>query len=345
MQDLALTSFSRFGGCSCKLDTINLDKLRSLPEVRAAMDQSQEADDAAIIPLGDGRAILSSIDFQNVIVDDAILAGEIAARNALSDIFACGVQPTFANIVLVVPYGERALPIGSDLMRGLARACQEDHCPIVGGHTIQGEVPIVGLSVHAIAPLKNVKRKSGAQDGDILLLTKPLGTGIAVAAYQLGGFSDEDFLAASNVLRRSNRVGARLGAIAGVTAMTDITGFGLLGHMSEVAENSNVTLSVKYGKTPVLRGVESAAREGMVAALGEANLKSYGHKTKFENAVRRHERLIMSDPQTNGGLLICVRPDALETVISEVKGDGLEPSRVGCVKARRDKECLVEVMR
>ena len=194
-----------------------------MPEVRVASLKDLAPDDAAIMSIGGGRALLTSVDFQNAIVDDAALAGEIAARNALSDLFACGVQPLYADVMLVVPYGDGAIRIGKELMRGVALACMEDGCAIVGGHTIQGEMPVVGLSVTSIAPLECIKRKSGAQAGDILLLTKPLGTGIAIAARQQAAFSDTDYAGALKVLRTSNRVGALLGEQAGVTAMTDIT--------------------------------------------------------------------------------------------------------------------------
>jgi selenide,water dikinase len=316
-----------------------------MPEVRAAILKDSAPDDAAIIPIGDGRALLTSIDFQNAIVDDAALAGAIAARNAMSDLFACGVRPMYADVVLVVPYGDQSMNIGRELMRGVAGACIEDGCAIVGGHTIQGETPVVGLSVTSIAKLDRIKRKVGAQPGNILVLTKPLGTGIAIAARQQGAFGDCDYAGALEVLLQSNRVGAVLGELAGVTAMTDVTGFGLLGHMSEVAESSGVTLCLSFAEVPLLPGVLRAAREGAVPILGKSNLAAYGRKTHFEETLRLHEQLVLCDPQTNGGLLICLRPDEKDEVLATLIANGCGARIIGRVDERRVDGTLVEAIR
>jgi len=345
MTTLNLTSYARHGGCSCKLGTDGLTELLGVPEVRAASLKDLAPDDAAIMSIGDGRALLTSVDFQNAIVDDAALAGEIAARNALSDLFACGVQPLYADVMLVVPYGDSAITVGKELMRGVALACMEDGCAIVGGHTIQGEMPVVGLSVTSIAPLERVKRKSGAHPGDLLLLTKPLGTGIAIAARQQAAFSDTDYASALTVLRTSNRVGALLGEQAGVTAMTDITGFGLLGHMSEVADGSRVTLQLRLGDVPVLPGALNAARDGAVPVLAADNLRTYSCRCDFDASLREHEQLLLCDPQTNGGLLIAVRPQARDAVLDLLAGAGSSAWTIGRVTARRSDGVLVEVTR
>lgn len=345
MTTLNLTSYARHGGCSCKLDTDGLAELLTVPEVRVASLKDLAPDDAAIMSIGGGRALLTSVDFQNAIVDDAALAGEIAARNALSDLFACGVQPLYADVMLVVPYGDGAIRIGKELMRGVALACMEDGCAIVGGHTIQGEMPVVGLSVTSIAPLECIKRKSGAQAGDILLLTKPLGTGIAIAARQQAAFSDTDYAGALKVLRTSNRVGALLGEQAGVTAMTDITGFGLLGHMSEVADSSRVTLQLRLGDVPVLPGALNAARDGAIPVLAADNLRTYSCRCDFDTSLREHERLLLCDPQTNGGLLIAVRPEARDAVLDGLADAGSGAWMIGQVTARRSDGMLVEVAR
>ena len=345
MTSLNLTSYARHGGCSCKLGSGGLAELLAVAEVRAAGLQGLAPDDAAIMPIGDGRALLTSVDFQNAIVDDAALAGEIAARNALSDLFACGVSPMYADVMLVLPYGDNTIAIGKELMRGVARACLDEGCAIVGGHTIQGEMPVVGLSVSAIAPLWRIKRKSGAQAGDLLLLTKPLGTGIAIAARQQAAFSDADYASALGVLRASNRVGAQLGDQAGVTAMTDITGFGLLGHMSEMAAGSGVTLRVRMGDVPALAGALDAARDGAVPVLAADNLQTYGWGCAFDPGLRAHEQLLLCDPQTNGGLLIAVRPEAIQGVLDALGDAGSTAWMVGRAVPRRSDGILVEVIR
>lgn len=343
MNDLKLTSLARMGGCSCKLGAEDLAQLCSMPEVRRAMLPGLVPDDAAIVPIGDGKVLVSSVDFQNAVVDDALLAGEIAARNALSDIFACGLPPRYAEVVLVVPYDDDSGEIGADLMRGIARACEEDGCAIVGGHTIRGETPIVGLSVFSIAPAEHVKRKSGAAPGDLLMFTKPLGNGIAVAAWQQGLLRREDYAQAVSVLRRSNRIGARLGPEPGVSAMTDITGFGLLGHMSEMAERSGVALRLDAGALPLLPGVLDAARDGAVPPLAEDNLRAHQGGVEFRAWSGRPERLLLCDPQTNGGLLLAVRPQARSRIEAMFAEDGVDLWTIGEAVPRREGGPWVEV--
>lgn len=344
MNNLNLTNFARMGGCSCKLGAKDLAQLCSIPEIRKTMLPGLAPDDAAIMPIEGGKALVTSIDFQNAVVDDPVIAGEIAAKNALSDIFACGVQPLYADVVLVVPYGEEAVAIGQDLMRGVALACEQAGCAIVGGHTIRGETPIVGLSVFSIAPMAHIKRKSGATQGDLLVLTKPLGNGIAVAAKQQGLLNEQDYQEALSTLRQSNRVGARLGPLLGVSAMTDITGFGLLGHASEVAESSNVTLCLHMHAIPLLPGVLNAALEGAVPLLGEDNLAAFQARAKFQASQGHHERLLLCDPQTNGGLLISVRPEAWEQVRAILAEEGVNAWTIGEVVDRHADGLLVEIL-
>lgn len=344
MNNLNLTNFSRMGGCSCKLGAEDLAQLCSIPEMRDAILPDLAPDDAAILPFEGGKALLTSIDFQNVVVDDAVIAGEIAAKNALSDIFACGVPPLYADVVLVVPYGEEAVAIGKDLMRGVARACEQDGCAIVGGHTIRGETPIVGLSVFSIALMDHVKRKSGAEPGDLLVLTKPLGNGIAVAARQQGLLGDQDYQEALSMLRQSNRVGARLGPLRGVSAMTDITGFGLLGHMSEVAESSGVTLRLNMREIPFLPGVVNAARDGAIPLLAEDNLEAFQTRVGIPASLTRHERLLLCDPQTNGGLLFSVQPEAWDQARAILTEEGVNAWMIGEVVERQPDDRLIQIL-
>lgn len=344
MNNLNLTNFARMGGCSCKLGSQDLVRLCSIPEMRNAMLPDLAPDDAAILPLEGGKALITSIDFQNAVVDDPVIAGEIAAKNALSDIFACGVSPLYADVVLVVPYGEDAVAIGQDLMRGVARACEQDGCAIVGGHTIRGETPIVGLSVFSIAPMGHVKRKSGAAPGDLLVLTKPLGNGVAVAARQQGLLGDQDYQEALSALRQSNRVGARLGPLLGVSAMTDVTGFGLLGHMSEVAESSGVTLRLSMRKVPFLPGVVSAARDGAIPLLAEDNLEAFQARVRFPVSLMRHERLLLCDPQTNGGLLFSVQPETWDQACGILTEEGVTAWTIGEVLERQSDGSLIQLL-
>jgi selenide,water dikinase len=214
----------------------------------------------------------------------------------------------------------------------------------VGGHTIRGETPIVGLSVSSIAPLRSIKRKAGSRVGDLVLLTKPIGSGIAIAADQQELLSDDEISATLSLLKRSNRVGARMGHLESVSAMTDVTGFGLIGHTYEVAESSGVTIRLRAGDVPLLPGVANAAREGVVPLLAEENLAAYGAGVRFETPVPRHVRLILCDPQTIGGLLISVDPRNTDEILAIMVEYGVAAAVVGEVVPTEVGGAMVEVI-
>jgi selenide,water dikinase len=331
-----LTIFAAGGGCSCKLPAETLALLFRDPAIAAAFPQDHVVDDAAILPLGAGQVLVSSVDFQNPIVPDSYHSGEIAALNALSDLCACGVQPKWAEVLLALPRisPHQQVEVGKEIMRGVAAACREVNCSIVGGHTVVADTPLIGLSVKGVSPLSRVKLKSGAKPTDVLVLTKPLGIGIAVASHQSGFLVEPYWDVALAAMRTSNRVGVSLAEHDAVHAITDITGFGLLGHACEMAMASDTTIEIDYGGIPVLPGVHRAAVAGFVPALAETNL-SFAHANGADvSALSQAETAIVSDPQTNGGLLIAVAADQQHLVLQACNAIGQQAWRIGVVKER-----------
>ncbi len=330
MQDI--TEFNAAGGCSCKLPA---EQLESILDFGAALQHKspEAADDAAFSTLPSGDILASSIDFQNPIVANARHAGHIGALNALSDIFACGVQPSAAEVVLAVPQIDRdaQVQMGRDLMDGIKEACQISGCEIVGGHTVVLQSPIVGLAVRGVAPPHQIKRKSGALPGDLLVMTKPLGSGIAVAARQSGFLGDSAWHSALEVMMTPNVVGRVFGEHESVTSLTDITGFGLLGHAVEVGKASGVCLDIETQSVPLLPGIKRSAVSGYAPLLAQSNWDFAASTTAGAASLSEAERIIFSDPQTNGGLLASVRPDEIDTVIAACLEAGHSATLVGRV--------------
>ncbi len=332
MLSLGPTSFAAKGGCSCKVPAPVVTAIRADGAVAAVSGGGD--DDAAFLPIEGvpGLTLVASVDFQTPLVDDWRDSARIAATNALSDLYASGVVPEYALVSLVLPWVLPLEETGAEIMGGIADACRETgRCRIVGGHTISGPTAIIGLTVFSVTTDTRIKTKGGAKPGDQVFLTKPLGSGIAITAWQLGLLSSDHFEAALATVRRLNSVGAVLGEEAGVTALTDVTGFGLIGHASEVAKASGVTLTLDYGKMPILHGISAAAREGAVPDLAASNLRDNEGLVDFQGDWSEHERLIVADPQTNGGLLVCADRTAAARVAAIIAEAGLEPSLIGSV--------------
>jgi selenide,water dikinase len=330
-----ITSYAAMGGCSCKLPAGALAAVCSGDLVEATHLQEHIIDDAAILPLGNNQVLVSSLDFQNPIVPDAELSGKIAALNALSDVFACGVQPLWAEVILALPKMlpiDRQIEVGQEIMRGIASACMDTGCHIVGGHTVVMPAPIIGLSVKGVASRATIKLKSGAIVGDDLILTKSIGTGIAVAARQAGSFIDTYWTPALDTLLLSNKVGAILAGMKGVHAMTDVTGFGLVGHACEVAKASGIAIEIDYDKIPVFAGTNRAVMNGFSPDLTETNLAFALSQHADLHNLSDVEKAIISDPQSNGGLFISVASNETESVLKACLHAGHNAVRIGCVR-------------
>lgn len=342
MQDL--TKFSAVGGCSCKLPADQLDDMLNGTGDSALLADNGSPDDAAFSKLANGDVLVSSVDFQNPVLDDPYLAGLIGGLNAVSDIFACGVQPEWAEVVLALPQIDKKtkIAVGREMMRGLMEACSRVGCQIVGGHTIEQSAPLIGLAVRGTAKPTQIKRKSGARPGDVVLVTKPVGNGIAVAARQVGFLTDADWKVAQETLLTANSVGKDFGAIPAVSSLTDITGFGLIGHSLEVATASNVTIEINVDDIPALPGTKRAAETGFVPQLAASTWESSEAQVSGKDELSDGEKMFLADPQTNGGLLATVASGAVQQVIEVAHRNGVEAVAIGEVRERATQYCKVK---
>lgn len=330
-EPIRLTSYSHGAGCGCKiapavLEQVLRSELGTFPDPRLVVGYGSK-DDAAVYDLGDGRALISTTDFFSPIVDDAFDFGRIAAANALSDIYAMGGSPLLAIAILGWPVEKLPAELAARVLDGGRATCHEAGIALAGGHSIDAPEPFFGLAVTGEAPLAHIKRNDTAQDGDVLLLTKPLGVGILSTAMKRGALDPEHAGIATAVMARLNSVGAALGALPGVRAMTDVTGFGLLGHVLEMCEGSGLRAILDFNRLPLIQEAAQYVALGCYPDGAFRNWKAYSGKVEGANSMER--MMTLSDPQTSGGLLVAVSPDAQEQVISLVNAHGVNPQVIG----------------
>jgi len=313
-----LTSLSHGGGCGCKISPgILADLLRgALPGVRYAdlLVGTDTSDDAAVYRLNDEQAVVATTDFFMPIVDDAFDFGRIAATNALSDIYAMGGRPLFALAIVGMPINTLSRDSIRDILRGGESVCAQAGIPIAGGHSIDSVEPIYGLAVTGVVDPKKVKRNSRAQEGDLLILSKPLGVGILAAAFKKGLLDDAAYRAMIEATTQLNLPGMELANFAGVHAMTDVTGFGLLGHLLEVCRGSGLGARIEAERVPLLPGVLALAESGIVTGASSRNWQSYGSGVRAPKPMISCLQAILTDPQTSGGLLVACDPRELPDV-------------------------------
>lgn len=326
---IRLTQFSHGAGCGCKIAPAVLDTILKSDQHVALFPQllvgNATKDDAAAYDLGNDQVLISTTDFFMPIVDDAFAFGKIAGANAISDVYAMGGQPVLAIAILGWPVDKLPAELAQQVIEGARAICAEAGIPLAGGHSIDSPEPIFGLSVNGLVHKEHLKQNNTAQEGDWLLLTKPLGVGILSTAQKKELLSDDDQQVLLQQLMQLNKVGAALGKINGVRAMTDVTGFGLLGHLLEVAEGSGLSAELYYSKVPVIDAAKNYLAQRIVPDATYRNWNSYSSKTGFGTGVNVMEAFnILPDPQTNGGLLIAVAPDALEQVQNTLREHDLE---------------------
>lgn len=305
MQKVRLTQYSHGAGCGCKISPAVLDKILGSSEYTHEFDAllvgNNSKDDAAVMELNDDQVIISTTDFFMPIVDDAFDFGRIASANAISDIFAMGGKPLMAIAILGWPINKIAPEVAAEVLEGSRAVCKEAGIPLAGGHSIDCPEPIFGLAVTGVALKKNIKTNAQAKVGDELFLTKPLGVGILSTASKQGEITDEHLQYAIDNMTRLNSIGMELGQLDGVNALTDVTGFGLLGHLIEVCEGSAVSAEIKLPNVPILPSVHSYLDKGCIPGGTSRNWDSYGHKV---GAIAERTKHLLADPQTSGGLLI-----------------------------------------
>lgn len=338
-----LTQYSHGAGCGCKIAPKLLDEI-----LQTSMEVTQDPrllvgnasrDDAAVYDLGNGTSVISTTDFFMPIVDDAFEFGQIAATNAISDVYAMGGRPLMAIAIFGWPIAKLGPEIARQVVDGGRQACANAGIPLAGGHSIDAPEPIFGLAVTGIVTNAQLKRNDRAQAGDTLYLTKPLGIGILTTAEKQAKIRPAHRRLAPDTMCRLNSIGAEFAQLAGVTAMTDVTGFGLLGHLSEVCDGSGVAALIEYAAVPKLAAVEEYLDLGCSPGGAQRNFDSYGHKI---GRLSVRQRQLLCDPQTSGGLLVAVRPEARSEFLALAASHGLDLTPIGELRAQGEHP-LIEV--
>lgn len=316
-----LTLYSHGAGCGCKMAPDLLEKIihsdHLTPHFPNLLVGNEYRDDAAVMDLGDGNALISTTDFFMPIVDDPFDFGRIAATNALSDIYAMGGKPILALAILGWPVKQLEPSLAGRVMEGAREVCHHAGIPIAGGHSIDSVEPFFGLAVNGLVPIEHIIKNQGASPGDLIYLTKPIGTGILTTAMKLERLKEEDREEASRTMLLVNSLGMHLGKVSFVHAMTDVTGFGLLGHLIEMCKASGVGASLEWERIPTLsvHGLDWYIRMQCVPAATE---KNWNAVIEYTEDLPLDKRAILCDPQTSGGLLIAVAPEAKEAFESLV---------------------------
>ena len=307
MTDIKLTQFSHGAGCGCKISPALLDTMlhSDLPKKTfpSLLVGNESKDDAAVYDMGDGTCIISTTDFFMPIVDDPFTFGAIASVNAISDIYAMGGEPFMAIAILGWPINKIPAEVAKEVLEGSRKVCAEAGIPLAGGHSIDCPEPVFGLAVTGKLKKEFLKRNDTAKVGSLLYLTKPIGIGIITTAQKKGIVKDEHLKFAVDTMLTLNKLGAEFGKLQYVNAMTDVTGFGLLGHLTEVCEGSGLSAEIEFNKVPKFDFLDLYLQQKSVPGGTQRNWDSYGNKIGSLGEV---QRAILADPQTSGGLLVSV---------------------------------------
>jgi selenide,water dikinase len=330
---LRLTQFSHGGGCGCKVAPALLREMlaKATPALvpKELLVGIETADDAAVYRINDTQAIVATTDFFMPIVDEPFDFGAIAATNAISDLYAMGATPLFALALVAMPISQLPVATIRRVLEGGEAICAKAGIPIAGGHTIDSVEPIYGLVAIGIVDPRQLRRNVGARPGDALILGKPLGVGIYSAALKRGQLSAEQYAAMLASTTQLNTPGIALGRMDAVHALTDVTGFGLLGHVLEICRGSAVAAHIEFARLPMHPGVVALAREGIATGASARNWASYSAEV-IERSVDPVARVLLTDPQTSGGLLVACAPQAVESVLAVFRAEAFEhAARIG----------------
>jgi selenide, water dikinase len=329
---LRLTSFSHGGGCGCKIAPGVLAQILKnsggglIP--KELMVGIETADDAAVYRLNDEQALIATTDFFMPIVDDPFDFGRIAATNAISDVYAMGGTPIMALALVAMPVNQLPLEAIGQIIKGGETICREAGIPIAGGHTIDSVEPIYGLVVLGLVHPDRVRRNADAKADDVLILGKPLGVGVLSAALKKGKLDDAGYAQLVKTTTMLNKPGIAFAAMAGVNALTDVTGFGLAGHTLELARGAKLTAVIDWHKVPLLAGVNAMAADGFVTGASGRNWDAYGNEITLAATLPATARDLLSDPQTSGGLLVSCRPDTAAEVLRVFSAAGFDQAAV-----------------
>lgn len=342
MKDIKLTAYSHGAGCGCKISPALLSEMlktdapsEQYPNILVG---NNSKDDAAVYDMGDGTGIITTTDFFMPIVDDPFTFGQIAATNAISDVFAMGGQPIMAIAIFGWPIDKLDAEVARQVLAGGRDCCLKAGSPLVGGHSIDSPEPIFGLAVTGRVDLKHLKRNDTATAGCGLYLTKPLGVGILSTAEKRGTIDPAHAGIAVKSMTTLNSIGRELGEIDGVKAMTDVTGFGLLGHLLEICEGSNLSAEIEFEKVPVFKEAYAYLDQGYIPGGTHRNWASYGHQVRLKEESNKE---ILCDPQTSGGLLVAVEKSAQIDVEGLFTKHGLEAVQIGELKPQTTNRITV----
>lgn len=343
-----LTSFSHGAGCGCKISPAVLESILEsslhIPDDARLLVGNHTRDDAAVFDIGNGRAVISTTDFFMPIVDDPYDFGRIASVNAISDVYAMGGTPVMAISILGWPVNEIPVQVARDVLEGARSVCRDAGITLAGGHSIDSKEPIFGLAVTGMVSHNRIRTNDNAEPGCELFLTKALGVGILSTAEKRDILRREHASIARNSMIQLNSIGPALSELEGVKAMTDVTGFGLLGHLGEMCEASGVSARLHYGRIPLLSNLAEYIEQDSIPGGTDRNWNSYGHKI---GPLTDEQRLILCDPQTSGGLLVAVEPACIEDFARVVQEAGLPDfamQSIGTLHKRNESNHLIEIV-
>jgi selenide,water dikinase len=328
---IRLTQFSHGGGCGCKIAPAVLSELLATTPVRglpaALMVGTETADDAAVYRLNDSQALVATTDFFTPIVDDPYDFGRIAATNAISDVYAMGAKPIFALAIVGMPLEKLPVSVIGRILEGGESVCHAAGIPIAGGHSIDVLEPIYGLVALGLVHPDKVKRNSSAQAGDVLVLGKPLGVGVLSAALKKGELSEAGYARMVEWTTKLNTPGVALADMPGVHAVTDVTGFGLAGHLLEMIRGSKLAGEIRFADLPLIAEALEWAKRGTKTGATDRNWKGYGEDVRLPAGAPDWQRTMITDPQTSGGLLVACTPESEHAVLAEFARHGFAEAR------------------
>ncbi len=331
-EKIRLTAFSHGGGCGCKIAPAVLSEILAATPIRGLPKDllvgTETADDAAVYRLNATQALVATTDFFTPIVDDPFDFGRIAATNAISDIYAMGGTPIMALAIVGMPLDKLPLAVIGSILQGGESVCAAAGIPIAGGHSIDTLEPIYGLVALGLVHPDKVKRNSSAKAGDVLILGKPLGVGILSAALKKGNLSGQGYARMLALTTQLNRPGQALAEMESVHALTDVTGFGLAGHLLEICRGSGLGARLDFDAIPIVAEAKEWAQQGVATGASERNWSGYGSQVILPSGFESWKQKVLTDPQTSGGLLVACAPSAEKEVLETFKAGGFEEARV-----------------
>jgi selenide, water dikinase len=343
-EPVKLTRFARGSGCGCKIAPDVLDQILKddghIQHARLLVGYGSR-DDAAVLDMGAGQALIGTTDFFTPVVDDAYDFGYIASVNAMNDVYAMGGTPLMAIGILGWPVEKLSPALAARVLEGARAACAAADIPLAGGHSIDAPEPFFGLAVTGTVAIGHIKRNNTARDGDLLLLTKPLGLGIMATALKRERLQHAHLELMTSIMRQSLRVGTALGKIEGVHAMTDVTGFGLLGHLLEMCDGSGLGAEIRWNDVPVIPESIQYLRDGCYPDGTFRNMRRNGGR--MSGTTEMEVMMMLNDPQTSGGLLIALDPDSLDTMRHALDAHELSTMVIGKIIANDDPCTSVRV--